>query len=249
MSTETPTAEQPRLLPLGVKGRDDVYPSVIYPDSDGLPMAENTEQFHWIMMIKYGLDRLFDGRPDVFVAGDLLWYPVEGSPDIRLAPDALVAFGRPPGPRGSYQQWEEDDVPPQFVMEVLSPGNTRPGMEFKRLFYERFGVEEYVEYDPERGLLRAWVRSGDHLESVTEPLGWVSPRLGVRFDIAGMDLRLTYPDGQPFRSYLEVVHELSEAQRQADAQRQLAEAEGGRAERLAERLRAMGIDPDSLDEA
>jgi hypothetical protein len=41
-------------------------------------MADNTEQFNWIMKIKENLECLFAKRPDVFVAGDLLWYPVEG---------------------------------------------------------------------------------------------------------------------------------------------------------------------------
>ncbi len=49
----------------------------IYPDSDGNPMADNTEQFRWIVVIKENLELLFANFPDVFVAGDLLWYPVE----------------------------------------------------------------------------------------------------------------------------------------------------------------------------
>lgn len=85
---------------------------VIYPDSDGQPMADNTKQFRWIVTIKENLERLYTNRDDVFVAGDLLWYPVEGEPKVRLAPDALVVFGRPKGDRGSYRQWVEDNVPP-----------------------------------------------------------------------------------------------------------------------------------------
>jgi hypothetical protein len=49
-----------------------------YPDSDGLPIAENTLQFEWITTAKLNLDPLFADRPDVFVAGDRLWYPVRG---------------------------------------------------------------------------------------------------------------------------------------------------------------------------
>jgi hypothetical protein len=37
---------------------------------------------------------------------DLLWYPVRGQPRLRMAPDVLVALGRPKGYRGSYRQWE-----------------------------------------------------------------------------------------------------------------------------------------------
>src|SRR5580658_2972978 len=96
---------------------------VVYPDSDGQPMAENTLQFEWIVTIKGGLDTRFTDDDNVFIAGDLLWYPVEGHPEIRQAPDALVAFGRPKGRRGSYMQWREEGIAPQVVFEVLSPGN------------------------------------------------------------------------------------------------------------------------------
>jgi Uma2 family endonuclease len=98
---------------------------VYYPDSDGQPMADNTKQFRWIVTIKENLDLLFAADPNVFVAGDLLWYPVEGDNTIRNAPDAMVVFGRPKGDRGSYQQWKEDNIPPQVVFDVSTPLNTR----------------------------------------------------------------------------------------------------------------------------
>ena len=68
-------------------------PEIHYPDSDGKPMADNTKQFRWIQLYKGNLDVLFAPRDDVFVAGDLLWYPVQGQPKIRQAPDVFVAFG------------------------------------------------------------------------------------------------------------------------------------------------------------
>ncbi len=51
-------------------------------------MADNTKQFRWIVVIQQNLEWLF-AADEVFVAGDLLWYPVEGDPKIRLAPDIL----------------------------------------------------------------------------------------------------------------------------------------------------------------
>src|SRR3954466_14530691 len=86
---------------------------IIYPEDDGQPMAENTLQFQWIVTIKEGLERAFRNRADVFVAGDLLWYPTEGVPQTRQAPDAMVVFGRPKGYRGSYRQWDEGGIAPQ----------------------------------------------------------------------------------------------------------------------------------------
>ena len=62
-------------------------PTIFYPESDGLPMAENTVQFDWISLLKWNLDVLFRAREDVFVAGDNFIYPVEGDNKLRLAPD------------------------------------------------------------------------------------------------------------------------------------------------------------------
>ncbi len=133
---------------------------IIYPDSDGKPIADNTKQFEWIVTIAGGLQALFADNPNVFVAGDLLWYPVEGDNKTRIAPDALVAFGRPQGHRGSYKQWEEGGIAPQVVFEVLSPNNTPQEMADKLAFYDRYGVEEYYLYDPDHGRLQGWRRQG-----------------------------------------------------------------------------------------
>lgn len=95
----------------------------IYPSSDGKPMAENTIHFRWIVLIKENLEILFATILDVFVAGDLLWYPVQGDGDTKCAPDAMVVFGRPKGDRTSYVQYLEGNIAPQVVFEILSPGN------------------------------------------------------------------------------------------------------------------------------
>lgn len=57
-----------------------------YPESDGQPMAENTLQFQWIVALQGNLDALFLKESLVFVAGDLLWYPVEGNNRIAATP-------------------------------------------------------------------------------------------------------------------------------------------------------------------
>ncbi len=100
-------------------------PSIEYPDSDGQPIAENTLQFQWIVTIYANLVVLFRNNANVFVAGDLLWYPVVGQPTIRTAPDALVAFGRPKGYRGSYMQ-EEAQRRVERLMEQLRAAGIDP---------------------------------------------------------------------------------------------------------------------------
>src|SRR5271165_6564530 len=157
-------------------------PAIEYPDDDGEPMADNNLQFKWIVLIENNLERVFSDEPNVFVAGNLLWYPVEGQPTIRTAPDAMVAFGRPKGRRGSYKQWEEENVAPQVVFETLSPGNRAPEMERKLQFYEQYGVEEYFIYDPDDGSLEGWLRKVGRLVKVNNMSGFVSPRLQIRFE-------------------------------------------------------------------
>ncbi len=207
---------------------------IVYPDSDGKPMADNTKQFNWIVKIKEGLEVLFADRADVFVAGDLLWYPFEGDNKTRTAPDAMVAFGRPKGDRGSYRQWEEDGIAPQVVFEVLSPGNTKREMEEKRAAYEKYGVEEYYEYDPDRNVLKGWLRSGNRLAPIENMSGWVSPRLGIRFEPGEDDLEIFRPDGQKFLSPVETEREkmrIEKEKKQAERGKKQAEREKKQAER------------------
>ncbi len=220
-------------------------PEVEYPQSDGKPMADNTLQYEWIVTIKGGLDALV---PD-FVAGDLLWYPVEGDPRTVQAPDVLVALGRPKGHRPSYKQWEEAGVAPQVVFEVLSPSNTLAEMHRKMLFYQRFGVEEYYVLDPDR---RAWMgyrRTGSDLAEIPEMDGFVSPRLGIRFGHEGEEPAIYGPDGARLQSFAEVRASEAEQRARAEAEKARAEAEKARAEAekaradaLAERLRALGVE-------
>ena len=209
---------------------------VIYPDSDGQPMADNTKQFRWIVTIKENLERLFRDRADVFVAGDLLWYPVEGNNTLCQAPDVLVVVGRPKGDRGSYQQWREDGIAPQVVFEILSPSNRMGNMARKFQFYNRYGVEEYYLYDPDEVELIGWQRTEQTLEVIDQLDGWVSPRLQIRFDLSQPELQIFAPNGDRFLTYVELSDQLDQAREQAEAERERAEQERQRAEALAQQL-------------
>jgi len=193
---------------------------IVYPESDGKPMADNSKQFRWIVTIEGNLESLFANDPNVFVAGDMLWYPVEEDNMTRIASDAMVVFGRPKGDRGSYLQWLEGGIAPQVVFEVLSPGNRKKEMDAKFDFYDRFGVEEYYLYDPHRIRLQGWLRDHGKLKSIKAMSNWTSPRLGIWFDITGPELTLHYPNGQRFLTFLE----LSQARAEAEARNRELEA-------------------------
>ena len=217
-------------LPLALN--PNIVNGIFYPETDGLPMAENTLQFEWIVTIEGGLEAVFKEDPNVFVAGDLLWYPVEGEPSVCAAPDAMVVFGRPKGHRRSYQQWKEGGIGPQVVFEVVSPSNTVMEMLQKGNFYSRFGVQEYYVYDPELKVLLGYERKNNVLQEIPLMSGWTSPLLQVRFRLGQEGLELFGPDGKPFHTFVEVVE-------QRDTALQLNR-------RYEERLRELGVDPDGI---
>jgi len=233
---------------------------IIYPESDGQPMADNTKQFRLIVTIKENLELLFAQGQDVFIAGDLLWYPVEGDNKIRQAPDVMVVFGRPKGDRGSYQQWKEDNIAPQVVFEILSPGNRPQEMTRKFSFYERYGVVEYYIYDPDELDLEGYRRNGAYLEEIAEMRGWISPLLGIKFEIVEENLEIYQPSGEKFLTLVE-LEQLRQQERVAKDQA-LAEKDQalafGEQERLAKEqalaevarlqqlLKDRGLDPNQL---
>jgi len=237
---------------------------LLYPDSDGKPIADNTEQYEWIVRLVTNLKHLLKDEV-AFVAGDLLWYPVEVEepPAPRQAPDAMVAFGRPAGYRGSYKQWEEDNIAPQVVFEILSPSNTRREMAEKQKFYERYGVLESYYYDPERKDFWGFVRSqpDDICTLITALyLPWTSPLLQIKFELTEDGLAVFHPNGEPFAEPETMFLERDAArlaEQEAQAERDRAQAERDRAllreeqtqaklNQALAKLQELGIDPDTL---
>ncbi len=239
-----------------------------YPDSDGKPMSDNTKQFRWITTIKYNLDWLFTADQNVFIAGDLLWYPVEGNPKRRVAPDVMVAFGRPKGDRGSYKQWQEDGIAPQVVFEILSPGNTANEMALKLAFYDRHDVEEYYVYDPDTNALTGWERENSYLTEILVIQDWVSPRLGIKFDLnQAPELQIYQPNGEVFLTFEQVSQKLAATTRELETTTRELETttreldnishslsttaqslatEIDRNQQLVAKLRELGINPDMI---
>ena len=202
---------------------------ILYPDSDGKPMADNTIQYRWIVRLVTNLKRLLKDQV-AFVAGDLLWYPVkvEVPPAPAQAPDVMVVLGRPEGDRGSYKQWEEENIAPQVVFEILSPSNSAREMLAKQSFYKEHGVLEMFFYDPDSHDFWGLVRSRTNLDfspitAINFP--WSSPILGIRFEQSEDGLMVFYPEGEPFKDPDEFIEER---------------------DRAFAKLRELGIDPAQL---
>jgi hypothetical protein len=143
----------------------------------------------------------------------------------------MVVFGRPKGDRGSYKQWEEGNIAPQVVFEILSPGNTPKEMAHKLKFYQAHGVEEYYLYDPAKNVLQGWVKRDEPQRLIGDPQlmpvdrmeGWISPRLGSRFDTTSGMLELYGPDGQRFETFVEIKQRANHAVQKAEQESRRAE--------------------------
>lgn len=211
-------------------------PQVLYPDSDGQPMADNTIQYRWIVRLVSNLKGLLKDQL-AFVAGDLLWYPVqvETPPTPAQAPDVMVVMGRPTVDRGSYKQWEEDNIAPQVVFEILSPSNSAREMLIKQAFYGKYGVLEMFFYDPESydfwGLIRPSA-DRDFTPIMAMNFPWTSPTLGIRFELFETGLEVFYPSGDRFKDPEEVIEERDRLQQERD--------------RAFAKLTELGIDPSEL---
>jgi Uma2 family endonuclease len=224
---------------------------IVYPESDSKPMADNSKQFRWIVVLFGNLAAQFRLRADVFVSGNQNWYPVEGHPEIVNAPDVYVVFGRPKGDRPSWKQWEEGNVPMTVVFEALSPSNTAAEMADKLAFYDEHGVEEYYIYDPDHNHLQVFLRKGEVLIRVRKPDGFVSPRLGIRFDLKGPEMVVYGPDGRPFRTFEEIEATLEQTEQVLEQARQDTDEARRRMRRLAElsrKARQQQATPEELAE-
>src|SRR5712692_4479989 len=125
---------------------------VIYPESDGKPMAETDVHRDWMVRIIELLKFFFLGK-HVYVSGNLLIYYVEGDPKKSVAPDVFVVKNSDPGRRRIFKIWEEG-IGPVFVMEVTSKKTRRQDLGAKKELYAQLKVAEYFLYDP----LAEWLK-------------------------------------------------------------------------------------------
>ena len=126
------------------------HDAVVYPCSDGQPMAETAIHGESMMYVTSALRRWFAkrGSADVWVGMNNFLYYEQGNPRAVVAPDVYVVVGAPAYPlRDTYLLWNEPKGP-DFVLEVTSKSTRREDERRKRDVYAALGVREYFLYDP-----------------------------------------------------------------------------------------------------
>ncbi len=245
---------------------------VEYPETDGQPMTESDATRNYLVYCVAALRLFFQSRPQVYVSGNLFIYYEEGQPSKNISPDVFVIFGVSNRERRSYKAWQEGNKLPSFILELTSKSTKKQDEETKPELYRRLGVQEYFQYDPTGDYLQPQLKgqtlvNGEYqpIEAQTLADGTVS--LSSR--VLGLDLRLLAASvasflpsplgtvtrelrlfdpatGAQLLTYAELELSRVRAEQVAAEERQRAEAEQQRAERLAEHLRSLGVDPDSI---
>jgi Uma2 family endonuclease len=124
----------------------DSQTEIIYPSSDGEPLAESYSHLYAILTTLEVLKQYLANRLGTVLANQFLYYS-QGFPKLRVAPDVMVIFDVPKGGRDNYKIWEEKQVP-QVVFEMTSASTRNQDQEFKKNLYEQLGVTEYWLFDP-----------------------------------------------------------------------------------------------------
>lgn len=219
------------------------------PDSDDTPV-DNELQILVPTLLRSILAWLWSERQDWFFGVNMGVYYEPKEPAI--VPDGFLSLGveRRKSERGrlSYVLWEEKDLVPQLVLEVVS---RTYGQEYqgKLLKYAQLGVMYYVVYNPDY-----WVRDKHEPFEVYRLVDseyvrqqgdcvWL-PEIGLgigrgRGSFEGWNREWLYWYDRDGNRFLSPDERIQQEQKLRDEEQRLRED-------LIARLRARGIDPDQL---
>ena len=230
---------------------------IIYPVSDGEPLAETYDHLYAILVTLEVLRQYLHGQQATVLADQFLYY-AQGLPRLRVAPDVMVIFDVKPGGRDSYKIWEEGKVP-SVIFEMTSKSTQQEDQVLKKHLYAQIGVQEYWLFDPKGEWLDSPLIGYQLFRDEYIPIEDLrSQVLGLQLSVESKliqfhDLesgqRLLMPSelgDELTREKLarskaeENVRRAEERATQAEAQ---AEQERLRSERLLEQLKTLGVEP------
>ncbi len=214
---------------------------VFYPETDGMPLADGDYQFEHFVELLFMLRAFFRDHPDVAVKGNTMLYYVEGSSHLWLSPDCYVAFGVDLAllrENNTYRVWDMGK-PPDFVLEIGSPGTWRNDLGEKRDIYASMGVGEYWMFDPSGGDHYGFALRGERLvDGEYRPLDMrADADGGVWGYSATLNLEFHWEDGR-LRVYDPVGGRWLKNEEEAESAREIAESRAESAESRVTELEA-----------
>ena len=218
---------------------------IIYSSSDGEPLAE-TQQHVLAILMALALLRLYLQEQPAVVFADQYLYYIEGNPRARVAPDVMVVFDIEKRLYPNYKIWEGQQTP-AIIFEVTSAGTKETDWNFKKTLYEQLGVTEYWLFDP----YGEWVAEQLQGYRLNED-GVYKPIRDNFSEVLQLKLQAEeyligfyrLDNGEKLLTPEELYSANLAANQRAEQETQRAEQEKARADRLAEKLRQLGVNLD-----
>lgn len=210
-------------------------PCDLYSDE---PPLESELHLRQLMLLIQCLEAWWHDRQDFYAFGNLtIYYSQDQRKTEKFrGPDFFVVLGTDRRPRKSWVVWEEGGKYPNVIVEILSvsTAGTDRGLK-KQLYQDIFRTPNYFWFDPTNPSEFRGFHLMDGCYEALQPTaeGWLwSDQLALYLGVQAGQLRFFTSAGQLLPSPSERAEQL---------ENQLLE-ERQRAERLAQRLREMGVD-------
>lgn len=223
----------------------EYYPiaPVEYPEDDGKPMAESDQARYYLTYATEVLKVHFQHLSDAYISGNLFIYYEKGNPESVVAPDVFVVFGIDNHQRRSYKTWEENNKTPDFVLEITSKATRSKDQGAKKGIYAFLGVQEYFQYDPTGDYLNPQLQGLKLIDDNYFPIetnSLADGTVSLTSEVLGLELRLKSGE---MRFYNPTTGKTLLTYEEESAARKEAEV---KAQKLADKLRELNIDPDRL---
>lgn len=202
------------------------------------PEMESSLHYMQLLLLVSCLEWLWRDQSDFFIGANLTIYFSRQqlrNRDFR-GPDFFLVKQTQKRPRNAWVVWEEDGKYPNLIIELLSTSTATTDRTLKKdLYQERFRTPEYFWFSPDTLEFEGFRLMGNRYQEITpNAQGWRwSEELGLYLGVEQGQLGYFTSEGDKVPTPQEAA--LQERQEKELAQQQ--------AERLAQRLRSLGIDP------
>ncbi len=224
--------------------------AAIMPDASKIesdePEMESSLHYLQLSLLVACLEWLWRDRNNFFIGASLTVYYSEQqlrNRDFR-GPDFFLVKNTQKRPRWSWVVWQEDGKYPDVIIELLSESTAKVDRNAKKILYQnRFRTPEYFWFDPEDFELAGFRLIGQEYQPIVanESGRLWSQILELYLGIYEGKLRYFSQDGELVPTPEEAALQAQEQAQQAQEQAQQAQQ---RVERLADQLRALGIEPE-----
>ena len=219
------------------------------------PPLESYLHLQQLLLLMKCLDWLWQDRTDYFAAGNLtIYYSPEQKKNKNFrGPDFFVVLDTERKPRKSWVVWEEGGKYPNVIIELLSNSTASVDRtEKKRIYQNIFRTPEYFWFSPDTLEFEGFeLLRGEYQEiQPNEQAQLWSHQLQLFLGVHEQKLRFFTPEGElvptPEEAAQIAEQRASEAQEVTRTTAEQLNAEQQRNQKLAAKLRELGIDPETL---